>query len=76
MLKYLNRMQREVLLIDAHSSYIVAARGTGKSEGIDAVRLLRNIWSMPGSTGGLISPSYSKAWGNTLPAICKALAEW
>ncbi|WP_236263862.1 hypothetical protein [Dysgonomonas sp. Marseille-P4677] len=31
---------------------------------------------MPGSTGGLISPSYSKAWGNTLPAICKALAEW
>ncbi|MDU1906410.1 MAG: hypothetical protein E6772_16695 [Dysgonomonas sp.] len=76
MLKYLNRMQREVLLIDAHSCYIVAARGTGKSEGIDAVRLLRNIWSMPGSTGGLISPSYSKAWGNTLPAICKALAEW
>ena len=22
------------------------------------------------------SPSYAKAWGNTLPAICKALAEW
>lgn len=76
MLKYLNKMQREVLLVNAHSSYIVAARGTGKSEGIDAVRLLCNIWSMPSSTGGLISPSYSKAWGNTLPAICKALAEW
>lgn len=76
MLKYLNKMQRENLIINAHSCYIVAARGTGKSEGLDAVRLLQNVWSMPGSTGGLISPSYSKAWGNTLPAICKALAEW
>lgn len=69
-------MQRECLIVDAHSQYIVAARGTGKSEGIDAPRLLRCVWSMPGSTGGLISPSYAKAWGNTLPAICKALAEW
>ncbi len=75
-LKYLNRMQREVMIVNAHSCYIVAARGTGKSEGLDAVRLLQNVWSMPGSTGGLISPSYAKAWGNTLPAICKALAEW
>ena len=74
--KYMNKMQREALQVEAHSQYIVAARGTGKSEGIDAVRLLRCVWSMPGSTGGLISPSYSKAWGNTLPAVCKALAEW
>lgn len=76
MLKFLNKMQREALIVNAHSCYIVAARGTGKSEGVDAVRLLQNVWSMPGSTGGLISPSYAKAWGNTLPAICKALAEW
>jgi hypothetical protein len=75
-LKYLNRMQREVMLVNAHSLFVVAARGTGKSEGIDAVRLLQNIWSMPGSTGGLISPSYAKAFANTLPAICKALADW
>ncbi len=75
-LKYLNKMQREALIVEANKQYIVASRGTGKSEGIDATRLLRCIWSMPGSTGGLISPSYAKAWGNTLPAICKALAEW
>jgi hypothetical protein len=74
--KYLNRMQREIMLINPHSLYVVAARGTGKSEGIDAPRLLQNVWSMPGSTGGLISPSYAKAWGNTLPAVCKALADW
>ena len=62
--------------INAHDEYIVASRGTGKSEGIDARIILRNVWEMPGSLGGLISPSYAKAWGNTLPAICKALAEW
>ena len=74
--KYLNVMQRDFVKVRAHNSYIIAARGTGKSEGIDAVRLRDCVWSMPGSTGGLISPSYTKAWGNTLPAICKALAEW
>lgn len=74
--KFLNRMQRQVMAISAHSDYVIAARGTGKSEGLDAPFILRNVWEMPGSLGGLISPSYAKAWGNTLPAICKALAEW
>lgn len=69
-------MQRAGMAIAANKEYWVAARGTGKSEGIDARFILRNVWSMPRSTGGLISPSYAKAWGNTLPAIIKALAEW
>ena len=74
--KFFNRMQRQAMAINAHDEYIVASRGTGKSEGIDARIILRNVWEMQGSLGGLISPSYAKAWGNTLPAICKALAEW
>ena len=74
--KFFNKMQRQAMAINAHDEYIVASRGTGKSEGIDARIILRNVWEMPGSLGGLISPSYAKAWGNTLPAICKALAEW
>lgn len=74
-LRYFNRMQRESMVIAAHDTYIIAARGTGKSEGLDAPFILRNVWDMPGSTGGFISPSYIKAWSNTLPAICKALAE-
>ncbi len=69
-------MQREGMVISAHSEYYVCARGTGKSEGLDARKILQNVWAMPGSTGGLISPSYAKAWGNTLPAICHALREW
>jgi hypothetical protein len=75
-LKFFNRMQREAMAISAHDEYFVCARGTGKSEGLDARFILRNVWAMPGSTGGLISPSYAKAWGNTLPAICHALKEW
>ena len=74
--KFFNKMQRQAMAIAAHDEYIIASRGTGKSEGIDARFILRNIWEMPGSLGALISPSYAKAWGNTLPAICKALAEW
>lgn len=74
--KYLNRMQREVMLVQANKSYIVAARGTGKSEGLDAPFILRNVFAMPGSTGAMISPSYAKAWGNTLPAIVTGLKEW
>jgi hypothetical protein len=75
-LKFFNRMQREAMIISANNEYYVCSRGTGKSEGLDARFILRNVWSMPGSTGALISPSYAKAWGNTLPAICHALREW
>lgn len=74
--KFFNKMQRQAMAIAAHDEYIVASRGTGKSEGVDARFILRNVWEMPGSLGALISPSYAKAWCNTLPAICKALAEW
>lgn len=74
--KFFNKMQRQAMAISAHDEYIIASRGTGKSEGIDARFIIRNVWEMPGSLGALISPSYAKAWCNTLPAICKALAEW
>ena len=74
--KYFNPAQRDVMQVNAHNTYIVASRALGKSEGMDAFALLRNIHAMPRSTGGLISPTYQKAWANTLPAICKALTEW
>lgn len=74
--KFFNRMQRSAMAISAHDEYHVAARGTGKSEGIDARFILQMVWEMPGSTGALLSPTYSKAWNNTLPAICHALKCW
>jgi len=74
--KFFNRSQRQAMAISAHSERYVCSRGFGKSEGIDARFILRNVWAMPGSIGALISPTYAKAWGNTLPAVCTALARW
>lgn len=74
--KFFNKAQRDAMLVSAHDEYYVCSRGLGKSEGIDARAILQNVWSMPGSTGALLSPTYAKAWGNTLPAICHALASW
>lgn len=76
MKKFFNRAQRETMAIGAHDEYDICSRGLGKSEGIDARFILRNVWSMPGSMGALISPTYAKAWANTLPAICHALKSW
>lgn len=75
-LKFFNRMQREAMAIAAHDEYLVCSRGTGKSEGVDARFILQCVWEMPGSTGALLSPTYSKAWNNTLPAVCHALKSW
>jgi hypothetical protein len=74
--RYFNRAQREVMLVDANRMYIIGARGLGKSEGMDAPRLLRCVTDMPRSTGAMLSPTYQKAWANTLPAICKALVSF
>jgi len=55
--------------VAANREFIVASRGFGKSEGLDAPRLLRNVLYMPGSTGALLSPTYGKLLINTLPAV-------
>ena len=73
---YLNRAQQNVLDVGAKNTYIVASRGSGKSEGIDAPYLLRNVFAMPRSAGALLSPTYGKLLRNTLPAIFHALARW
>lgn len=61
--KFFNKMQRQAMAINAHDEYIVASRGTGKSEGIECPNYPSERMEMPGSLGGLISPSYAKAWG-------------
>lgn len=66
---YYNLKQIEAMTVAANCEYIIAARGFGKSEGIDAPRLLRNVQHMPSSTGALLSPTYKKLLINTLPAV-------
>lgn len=72
---YFNPKQLAAMTISACSEFIVASRGYGKSEGIDAPRLLRNVLHMPGSTGGLLSPTHTKMLINTLPAVKIGLAK-
>ncbi len=61
------------MAIAAKNEYIVASRGFGKSEGVDAPRLIRNVFAMPRSCGALLSPTYGKLLRNTLPAVFHAL---
>ena len=74
--KWFNGKQLEAMMIAAKDEFIVASRGFGKSVGIDAPRLLRNVTAMPRSNGALISPTYAKLLSNTLPAVCYALEEF
>lgn len=71
--KFFNRAQIEVMRVGAKHSYIVASRGVGKSEGIDAPWLLRNTFAMPRSAGAILSPTYGKLLRNTLPAVFSSL---
>ncbi len=71
--KYYNKRQIESMAVAARNEYIVASRGFGKSVGIDAPRLLRNVHAMPGSTGAFLSNTYAKLLQNTLPAVASAL---
>jgi hypothetical protein len=72
--KYFNRGQIESMVVAANKEFIIASRAFGKSEGIDAPRLLRNTFAMPGSQGALLSPTYKKLLQNTLPPLLKALS--
>lgn len=71
--RFFNARQMECMAVSAKNEYIVASRGFGKSEGIDAPRLIRNVFAMPRSSGALLSPTYGKLLRNTLPAIFHAL---
>lgn len=66
---YFNKVQRLVQLIGAKVSVIVAGRRTGKTYGIAAPFSLRNMQRMPGSTGGIVVPTYKHGLTNTLPGL-------
>jgi hypothetical protein len=74
--KYFNRAQLDAMAISAKHERCIGSRGIGKSEGFDARRMLDNIFSMPRSVGGLLSPTYAKLLQNTLPAVAAALDRW
>lgn len=72
---YMNRMQREVCSIDAHTSVVVAGRGTGKGM-LHAFINLRNFQQMPRSTTAFVCPNSVRAKTNTLPSMFQHWESW
>lgn len=73
---YFNNPQRLTQLIGANTSVIVAGRRTGKTDSIAAPFALRNMQRMPGSTGGIVVPTFKHGLTNTLPGLLTAWKRW
>ena len=73
---YFNNPQRLTQLIGANISVIVAGRRTGKTDSIAAPFVLRNMQRMPGSTGGIVVPTFKHGLTNTLPGLLAAWKRW
>ena len=73
---YFNTPQRLTQLIAANISVIVAGRRTGKTDSIAAPFVLRNMQRMPGSTGGIVVPTFKHGLTNTLPGLFTAWKRW
>ncbi len=71
--RYFNRPQMQVQLIGANTTVVVAGRRTGKTDSIAAPWMLKMMQRMPGSTGGIVAPTFKHALTNTLPGL---FASW
>ena len=73
---YFNKPQRLTQLIGANTTVIVAGRRTGKTDSIAAPFVLRNMQRMPGSTGGIVVPTFKHGLTNTIPGLLAAWKRW
>ncbi len=72
---YFNNPQLEFRYVAAHTSVFVGGRRLGKSHGLNAPWLLRNLQYMPGSCGGIVGATFQQLLTRTLPGTLKALAD-
>lgn len=73
---YFNKPQRTTQLIGANTTVVVAGRRTGKTDSIASPFVLRNMQRMPGSTGGIVVPTYKHGLTNTIPGLLAAWKRW
>ena len=73
---YFNKPQRLTQLIGANTTVIVAGRRTGKTDSIAAPFVLRNMQRMPGSSGGIVVPTFRHGLTNTIPGLLAAWKRW
>lgn len=66
---YFNKIQQHVMFVGAKTTVVVAGRRTGKTYGIGAPFVRRNMERMPGSTGGIVVPTFRHGLTNTLPGL-------
>lgn len=75
-LMYFNRPQLLCQLIGANTTVLVAGRRTGKTDSVAAPFMLRNMQRMPGSTGGIVVPTFKHGLTNTIPGLLAAWQRW
>lgn len=73
---YFNRPQLQAQLVGARTTVIVAGRRTGKTDSIAAPYALKMMQRMPGSTGGVVVPTFKHGLTNTLPGLFGAWTRW
>jgi hypothetical protein len=73
---YFNKPQLLTQLVAANTTVIVAGRRTGKTDSIAAPFTLKMMQRMPGSTGGIVVPTFKHGLTNTLPGLFAAWKRW
>ena len=73
---YFNRPQMLTQFIAARTTVIVAGRRTGKTDSIAAPYAFKMMQRMPGSTGGIVVPTFKHGLTNTLPGLFAAWERW
>lgn len=73
---YFNPPQQEVMYTGAHTVVFVGGRRIGKTHGVAAPFLLRNVQRMPRSSGAFVASTYKRALTNTIPGTLAALDSW
>jgi hypothetical protein len=72
---YFNDAQLEAMYTAANTNIIVAGRRFGKSHGIMAPSIVRDVHAMPRSAGAFVAATFQQALTRTLPATFTALRE-
>jgi hypothetical protein len=70
---YFTDPQLEFRYTAAHTSVIVAGRRFGKTHGLAAPWLLRNLQYMPRSSGGIVGTAFQRILTQTLPGTLQAM---
>lgn len=73
---YFNRPQLLAQWIAARTTVVVAGRRTGKTDSIAAPYVYKMMQRMPGSTGGIVVPTFKHGLTNTIPGLLAAWQRW